>query len=59
MELRRTGWRVDQVLMSVKREVAACAVTTISLDDDADPTGVPALLDAVIAWCVGAFYIGN
>ena len=45
--------------MTVKREIASCAVAAITRERDIDPTGIPSLLDAVFGWCVGAFYISN
>src|SRR5215472_2411540 len=59
VRLRDTGWRVDQVLMAVKRDVAACVDAVTTTANVGDTSRVPALLDAVVRWCVGAFYIGN
>jgi hypothetical protein len=59
VQLRDAGWRVDCALMAVKRDVAACVHAATSGTDVADTSRVPALLDAVVRWCVGAFYIGN
>ena len=59
VELRESGWRVDQVLMAVKREVAGCVATATIPAGGGDTSRVPALLDAVIRWTVGAFYVGN
>ena len=59
-QLRQTGWRVEQVLMAVKRDVATSAAAVTTREHAVgDATRVPALLDAVVRWCVGAFYIGN
>ena len=59
LELREDGWRVDQVLMAIKREVAACVAHVTARHDGADASRIPALLDAVVRWSVGAFYVGN
>jgi hypothetical protein len=59
VRLRDTGWRVDQVLMAVKQDVAACVDVVTTSVDVADTSRVPALLDAVVRWCAGVFHIGN
>jgi hypothetical protein len=59
IELREAGWRVDQVLMAVKRDVAGCVATAVLPDRGGDTSRVPALLDAVVRWTVGVFYVGN
>ncbi len=59
VELRAAGWRVDQVLMAVKRDVAGCVATAVLPDRGGDTSRVPALLDAVVRWTVNAFYVGN
>lgn len=53
--LKHVGCRPEQALMTIKREIASAAAAT----DDADPTRVAALLDAVVRWCVGAYYMAN
>jgi hypothetical protein len=55
IELKHVGWRAEQVLMTIKREIASSTAAT----DDVDPTRVAALLDAVVRWCVGAYYMAN
>jgi hypothetical protein len=55
VELKRVGCRVEHALMTIKREIASSAAAK----DDADPTRVAALLDAVVRWCVGAYYMAN
>jgi hypothetical protein len=55
MELKHAGYRAEQVLLTIKREIASCAAAA----DDADPTRVAALLDAVVRWCMGAYYMVN
>lgn len=55
MELKHAGCRVEQILMTVKREIASTTAAT----DNVDPTRVAALLDAVVRWCVGAYYMAN
>jgi hypothetical protein len=57
--LRDEGWRVDCVLMAVKRDVAACVDAVTTTGAAADTSRVPAMLDAVVRWCVGAFAVGN
>lgn len=59
VRLRDAGWRVDHVLTAVKRDVAACVDVVTATVDVADTSRVPALLDAVVRWCVGTFHIGN
>lgn len=51
-ELKHAGYRAEQALMTIKGEVALTAAAA----DDADPTRVAALLDAVVRWCVGTYY---
>ena len=57
--LREAGWRVDHVLLAVKREVSECVVAIVTPEGGGDASRVPALLDAVVRWSVGAFYVGN
>jgi hypothetical protein len=52
IELKHAGCRAEQTLVTIKREIASTAAAT----DDADPTRVAALLDAVVRWCVGSYY---
>jgi hypothetical protein len=59
VELKQDGWRADQVLMAVKRDVAGCAATVTTLECGADVSRLPALLDAVVRWCVEAYYISD
>ena|SRR5215469_12967343 len=59
LRLRDDGWRVDCVLMAVKRDVAACLHAVTTTGDVADTSRVPAMLDAIVRWCVGAFHVGN
>jgi hypothetical protein len=59
-QLRQTGWRVEQVLMAVKRDVARSAAAVATREHAVgDAARVPALLDAVVRWCVATFYVGN
>jgi hypothetical protein len=62
VEIKLLGCRVDTALLTIKREVALCA--TIATDsrgsaEAIDPGRVAGLLDAVVRWCVGAYYITN
>ena len=59
VELKNAGWRVDSVLMSIKLDVAACVTAVTKSCKVADSSRIPALLDAVVRWSVGAFYIDN
>jgi hypothetical protein len=59
VQLRDTGWRLTHVLTAVKRDVAACVDAVTTTVEVADSSRVPALLDAVVRWCVGAFCVGN
>jgi hypothetical protein len=57
-ELRVTGWRVDQALMAIKREVASCAVRANG-ENGADAEQIAALLNAVVRCCVGPYYMAE
>jgi hypothetical protein len=59
VELKEGGWRADQALMAMKREVAACVAGTVTPHASPDAARVPALLDAVVRWTVATFYVGN
>ena len=59
VELKGAGWRADQALMAVKREVAGCVAGTVAPHAGPDAARVPALLDAVVRWTVATFYAGN
>ena len=59
VELRRDGLRVEQVLMAVKREVGTCMTATPNQENEPDPSRVAALLDGVVRWCVGTYYLAN
>lgn len=56
-ELKRSGARLDETLMAIKRDVARHAVD--GRDPSGDPGRVAGLLDAVVRWCVGAYYLTN
>jgi hypothetical protein len=59
ISLREAGWRADNVVIAVKREVSACVAMVVTPEGGGDASRVPALLDAVVRWSVGAFCVGN
>jgi hypothetical protein len=59
VELKNAGWRVDCVITAVKLDVASCVAAVTRSGKVAHSSRIPALLDAVVRWSVGAFYVNN